>query len=463
MVSELEYGVRMNSNNLRFIDLFAGLGGFHLALEQLGHNCVFASELQPDLRELYSKNFGIEPAGDIRNVALSDIPEHDVLCAGFPCQPFSKAGDQLGTNCPKWGDLFSHVLSIIGHHRPNYFILENVPNLLRHDKGRTWAEMEQALRSHGYSDVHAKILSPHMFGVPQARERAIIIGSMEPLRQFDWPGASVNRDDLSIRSILEPHAASAKRLNARFIEYLNAWQELLNTLPSEVAIPSFPIWAMEFGATYPFENETPHALGFKIQEYKGAFGRELSGLTPDEMRLSIPTYAALEQVEFPAWKKNFIRQNRKFYTDNNKVIDKWLPKILDFAPSFQKLEWNWKDGGRNIWNTVIQFRASGIRVKRPTVSPSLVALTTSQLPVIAWERRFMSVRECARLQSMDHLQFLPNHNSAAFKAFGNAVNVKVINQVARRLLSVQPNLVSDLDDIEVETDKNGEPVMAFVS
>src|SRR5687767_5628643 len=85
---------------MRFIDLFAGLGGFHLALSRLGHECVFASEVDDELRELYSKNFGMHPAGNIRDIPNSRIPAHDILCAGFPCQPFSKAGEQNGVECP---------------------------------------------------------------------------------------------------------------------------------------------------------------------------------------------------------------------------------------------------------------------------------------------------------------------------------------------------------------------------
>ena len=109
---------------MRFIDLFAGLGGFHVALERLGHRCVFASELDPNLQQLYEKNFGIHPHGDIRTVPVDQVPQHDILCAGSPCQPFSKAGDQQGFDCPKWGDLFEHVLRVLRHHKPQYIILE---------------------------------------------------------------------------------------------------------------------------------------------------------------------------------------------------------------------------------------------------------------------------------------------------------------------------------------------------
>jgi DNA (cytosine-5)-methyltransferase 1 len=124
--------------NFRFIDLFAGLGGFHLALERLGGECVFAAEWKENLRNLYEKNFGLRPEGDITKVDVARIPNHDVLTAGFPCQPFSKAGEQLGFECTEQGNLFFNVQSILEAKRPRFFILENVPNLLKHDEGKTW-------------------------------------------------------------------------------------------------------------------------------------------------------------------------------------------------------------------------------------------------------------------------------------------------------------------------------------
>ena len=101
------------STPLHFIDIFAGLGGFHRALTALGHKCVFASEIDENLAALYEKNFGIKPHGDIRGLKIEKLPAHDILCAGFPCQPFSKAGGQRGFKCPQWGDLFDYVIAIL--------------------------------------------------------------------------------------------------------------------------------------------------------------------------------------------------------------------------------------------------------------------------------------------------------------------------------------------------------------
>ena len=419
---------------MRFVDLFAGLGGFRLALNRLGHTCVFACEVDGDLSKLYKKNFGVTPYGDIRKVAVKDIPAHDILCAGFPCQPFSKAGGQRGLKCPSWGDLIEYVIKIVRYHMPHYFILENVPNLLEHDEGRTWKEIKKSLERDNLYGVDANVLSPHKFGVPQIRHRVFIVGRKGGLRRFSWPTSTSSKEP-SVQAVLDNKPSNARKLNAQVVQCLNVWQDFLKNYPKHEALPTFPIWSMEFGANYPYVKSTPYAQEKSKLQLTLASGRKaLKDLTNNRSFESLPSYARTKQTRFPEWKIDFIRKNRALYRRHKKWIDRWLRKIRAFPPSLQKLEWNCNNGERNIWKYIIQFRASGVRVKKRTSAPSLVAMTTTQVPIVAWERRYMTPRECARLQSLIGLRHLPKQSRKAFKALGNAVNAHLVELIAANLL-----------------------------
>ncbi|MDE2727057.1 MAG: DNA (cytosine-5-)-methyltransferase, partial [Gemmatimonadota bacterium] len=193
---------------MRFVDLFAGLGGFRLALERVGQECVFASEIDDGLREIYDQNFPHGPSiqGDIR-LTKKNVPAHDLLCAGFPCQPFSKSGAQAGLNDQTSGTLFHEILDIVKKHRPVYVILENVGNFERHDKGRTWRIIKSSLESLDYNVLGTKhvtsggegLLSPHHLGYPHHRERFFAVASLKVLSKDVFPP----RNRLSSTSLMD--------------------------------------------------------------------------------------------------------------------------------------------------------------------------------------------------------------------------------------------------------------------
>jgi DNA (cytosine-5)-methyltransferase 1 len=194
---DAHYGLKQSppiNGSHRFIDLFCGIGGFHRAFEKQGGQCVFASDWDKFSQVTYRANFPNTPLiGDITQVAVKDIPDHDVLCAGFPCQPFSLAGvskknslgRKHGFEDERQGNLFFNIAAILDHHRPSAFVLENVKNLKSHDKGRTFKTIHEILtRDLGYH-VYYKIIDAQSV-VPQHRERIFIVGFREP-RFFEWP------------------------------------------------------------------------------------------------------------------------------------------------------------------------------------------------------------------------------------------------------------------------------------
>jgi len=170
---------------MQFIDLFAGVGGFRLALEALGNDCVFSSEINEKCRTVYKKNFGETPVGDIRKVGLDEIPNFDILTAGFPCQPFSLCGKKEGFLDETRGTLFFDIAEILRNKQPKMFILENVKGIITHDNGKTIETIEKCLKDIGYT-IYSTILDTYDFGIPQYRKRWFCVG-MDKDIQFQFP------------------------------------------------------------------------------------------------------------------------------------------------------------------------------------------------------------------------------------------------------------------------------------
>lgn len=191
----------MNWEQFRFIDLFAGIGGIRLGFESVGGKCVFSSEFDEDACKTYEANFGEHPSGDITKIKASDIPDFDILLGGFPCQSFSIIGKKEGFANETCGTLFFDIERILKEKKPKAFMLENVRNLTAHDGGRTFNVIISHLKALGY-DVYAKVLNALDYGVPQRRERIIIVGFLDNV-QFEFPKPIPQSERKTLLDILE--------------------------------------------------------------------------------------------------------------------------------------------------------------------------------------------------------------------------------------------------------------------
>lgn len=237
-----------------FIDLFAGIGGFHQAAKSLGGQCVFACDIDHNARLAYEHNYKIEPKSDITAIKEQDIPEHDILLAGFPCQPFSIIGNRLGFDDVR-GTLFFDIVRILKEKKTTAFVLENVKQLHSHNKGKTLETIVRTLKSIGY-DVHCKVLNALDYGLPQKRERTIIVGFLEPVA-FGFPKPLKRKP---LEKILEPSSTidskyfasqriQAKRKALHKSEYkVSIWHE-----NKSGNISSYPYsCALRAGASYNY-------------------------------------------------------------------------------------------------------------------------------------------------------------------------------------------------------------------
>lgn len=381
----------------KFIDLFAGIGGFHQAMLPLGGKCVFASEIDTFAIESYQRNYSMNSAFDITVVPSSEIPDYDVLCAGFPCQSFSKAGKQQGFSDETKGTLFFQIVRILQTTRPKFIILENVRNLVSHDGGNTWRVIKHTLEELGYIlPPNPLIMSPHQLGIPQQRERVYILGIHNSLGikhlNFQIPAGRKSDLDIYNSGILEKNVDPVYNISKEEERVLTCWNEFYQGIKEKII--GFPVWASEFGKEYSLR-------------------------------------------ELPEWKALFCMKNRTLYYKNKEFIDFWLKKwnyLADFTPTQRKFEWQAGSAISSIWEGLIQMRPSGIRVKRPDTFPALVAMV--QIPIIGKYRRRLTIREAARLQSFPDSFVLNDNIHQAYKQLGNAVNVKCVEFLAKQLFNL---------------------------
>jgi DNA (cytosine-5)-methyltransferase 1 len=382
----------------KFIDLFAGVGGFHLAMKELGGECVYAAEINKDSVAVYKDNFGINALNDVTKVNPKDIPEHDVLCAGFPCQAFSNAGQKKGFEDVR-GTLFFDIKRIIEHHKPKFIILENVKHLVKHDKGNTWEVIKYNLEKLGYILTYDPlILSPHQIGIPQNRPRVYILGVHKDYVPKDY-GITLRPDikelnnpkiKSSIYSVLQNRVSNKYKINKYEEKIIKAWEEFYQKIGKKVY--GFPVWVDEFGKDYNIDH-------------------------------------------FPEWKQTYIIKIRKLYYENKVFIDKWIKKwdVSNFKLRDRKFEWQAGANIHTVWDTSIQLRQSGIRFKKPDFFPALVAIV--QTPIVAKYKRRITPKEAAKLQSFPNDFKIHKNDHIAYRQFGNSVNVKMVTLLASWLFN----------------------------
>ncbi|MBP7172699.1 MAG: DNA cytosine methyltransferase [Cloacibacterium sp.] len=224
--------------NYNFIDLFAGIGGFHLALNSMGAECVFASEWDKYAVETYEQNFHLKPFGDITKISEKDIPTHDILCGGFPCQAFSISGKQKGFEDTR-GTLFFDIARITDFHKPKVLFLENVKNLAKHNEGKTLKIITNSLQELGYS-VFTKILNSSNFGLPQNRERIYIVAFHNSLNSNSFKFPVPPNTPICLDQLLENEPKNAKIIERNDIEIYKNYT-VSNSLLSEMEVLNKPI------------------------------------------------------------------------------------------------------------------------------------------------------------------------------------------------------------------------------
>lgn len=432
----------MGDGAFRFIDLFAGIGGFHAALAGMGGECVYAVEIDEQAAMIYEENWGHDPLGDITrdaNDTTMNVGDHDVLVAGFPCQPFSKSGAQRGMDETR-GTLYWNILQIIKAHHPKVVLLENVRNLAGPRHWHEWAVIVETLRDEGYRvSSTPTVFSPHQLpprkgGRPQVRDRVFIAATLD-VDAADWAWIEkqarleavpvINRresidgfDPQMWNLARDLPLDTAKKIPGTGLTlaeraWISVWDDWVRQMWAAVGesgrLPGFPVWVDEWRTIDELEDLVEKGI-----------------INPDTT---------------PGWKMNFLWKNAQLFTDYREVCETWRDTsgVLDFPPSRRKLEWQAQDTP-SLRETVMHFRPSGIRAKKPTYVPALVAITQT---TVLGDKRRLSPREAARLQGFpDSFTFGEQPDAATYRQLGNGVNIGAVWYVLKRLVERDEDLLS---------------------
>jgi DNA (cytosine-5)-methyltransferase 1 len=395
----------VKNKKMKYIDLFCGIGGFHTALSKLGHKCVFASDSDKYCREVYEMNYGIKPNDDVKKIDPEKLEDFDILCAGFPCQPFSNAGKKK-TFKDNRGLLFDEIIKIVKLKKPKFLFLENVKHILKVSGGKVMEYIKEKLDENGYT-LQLFNMSPHKYGVPQQRERIYFVCIRKDI--YKNQDVTLIYPEIDISNIaFEDYLDDRETVNEKYflkddvLKSLETWEEMIKLFEVDEKI-SPTIMANEFYKNYSDE----------------------------------------EFAELAVWRQDYITKNKPLYNKYKEHWDTWYEKnkeILTRREIYGKLEWQVGTIKQNdsIFNYFIQMRQSGIRVRKPQYFPTLVAI--SQIPIYGKEKRYITPRECLRLQSFPEDFKLLENDKHSYKQLGNCVNVKNVTNVIESTLKMYNNV-----------------------
>jgi len=374
---------------LKYIDLFCGIGGFHKAFDEIKCNskCLFACDIDKNCREIYKQNFNIEPMVNIKDIDCDTFKgKIDIFCGGFPCQAFSNAGNKKTFNDER-GLLFNEIIRLAEIYNPKIMFLENVKHILKVGNGEVIKYIMEKLNDTGYK-TQIFNMSPHNYGIPQQRERIYFVCIKDSIyNNVDITLPKYTGGNMDFTTFLENEENIDEKyfISGDILECLEAWDEMIKMF--EVNEKISPVIMINEA----YNNHTE-------EDYNN----------------------------YPKWKQDYITKNKPLIKKYKPIFDKWYKKhknILQKREIYGKLEWQVGKIKENdsIFNYFIQIRQSGIRVKKAQYFPTLVAI--SQIPIYGKQKRYITPRECARLQSFPDNFILSKNDKHSYKQLGNSINV----------------------------------------
>lgn len=375
---------------MKFVDLFSGIGGFHQVLRELGHECVLACDIDKHCRKIYLENYGIEPHPDVKSLDETNLPEFDILTGGFPCQPFSIGGKKLSFDDNR-GLLFDEIIRIANIRRPKFMFLENVKHIMKVSSGAVIKYIRKQLDNNGYY-LQLFQMSPHKYGIPQQRERIYFVCINKDC--FEDKPINLIVDKLNLRpvDVLDRKVDEKYNIKPELHKVLDSWNKFIKIFDEGERV----------GTVY---------INDCFAEY------------------------TLEEFEkIPSYKQVIIKRNKVLIDKYRGKITNWYnenKEIINSKKCYSILEWSAGviKKNDNIYNYIINIRQSGIRVKKNEYFPTLVAV--SNISVYGKYKRYLTPRECMRLQSFPDTFKIDVNDRNAYKQAGNAVNVYNVGTVIK--------------------------------